>query len=323
MPMSSNTEKTELDAVESLMLALAKPYAPLDEMVHWHFQSGGKRLRARLGLSMAHALGLEATQAIGWSAACELMHNATLVHDDVQDGDLVRRGQPTVWNKFGVPQAINVGDLLFMLAFEALAHVVCDDAMRWSLSRILSRSCASVIRGQSFDLFVTQDAQLSWAHYFEIVDGKTSAFFQLPVEGVLCMREVSAKETAGLLEAFKILGRIFQIVDDIIDLFADKGRDAIGNDIKEGKLSALVVEYCASQPEQKDWLLSVLCKSREETSQEDVMQVKAAFEQAGLPGLLLKRIDGAEKEVFDLLVHTDKEIVSIVEEFLAALRQSF
>ena len=71
------------------------------------------------------------------------------------------------------------------------------------------------------------------------------------------------------------------------------------------------------------WLLSVLCKSREETSQEDVMQVKAAFEQAGLPGLLLKRIDGAEKEVFDLLVHTDKEIVSIVEEFLAALRQSF
>jgi geranylgeranyl diphosphate synthase type I len=318
--MSLNTNMAELDAVEALMLELAKPYAPLDEMVHWHLQSGGKRLRARLGLSMANAMGLETAQALGWSAACELMHNATLVHDDVQDGDLLRRGQPTVWHKFGVSQAINVGDLFFMIAFEALEHVPCADSMRWHLSQALARSCARVIRGQSFDVLVAQNPVLTWEHYWEIVDGKTSSFFQLPVEGVLRMQDAPEEETTRLLDVFKLLGRIFQIVDDIVDLFGEKGRDTIGNDIKEGKLSALVIEYCAHKPEQSDWLLSVLRKPRKDTSQEDVEQVKAAFEKAGLPGLLLTRIENAEHEIRESLQHSNANIVPLVDEFLTLIK---
>src|SRR5437773_2405363 len=67
-------------------------------------------------LLTAQALGSDPERVVGFGAACEMLHNATLVHDDLQDGDLVRRGQLTVWNRFGVPQAINLGDAMFYFA---------------------------------------------------------------------------------------------------------------------------------------------------------------------------------------------------------------
>src|SRR5690349_12844089 len=88
-----------------------------------HLETGGKRLRARLALAATAALGADSRGAIGWAAACEMLHNATLIHDDLQDGDRVRRGKPTAWVRYGQNQAINGGDLMLILPFAAIGEV--------------------------------------------------------------------------------------------------------------------------------------------------------------------------------------------------------
>ena len=92
-------------------LATGERLDRLGPIVRQHLETGGKRLRARLALAATEALGHQRADAISWAAACELLHNATLIHDDVQDGDRVRRGEPTVWVRHGIPQAINAGEI--------------------------------------------------------------------------------------------------------------------------------------------------------------------------------------------------------------------
>ena len=86
--------------------------------------------------------------SVPWAAAVELLHNATLIHDDIQDGDQVRRGQPTTWVRHGQAQAINAGDLLLMLPL-ALSQLQTSDSVRWQLSWRLADQAASIVRGQS------------------------------------------------------------------------------------------------------------------------------------------------------------------------------
>src|SRR5687767_11974938 len=111
-----------LPQVEALMRTLAG--AQVDNVtgpiVLEHLATGGKRLRARLALAAAEACGGRVEDAIGWAAACELVHNATLIHDDLQDGDVLRRGHPTTWVKHGMAQAVNAGDLMLLLPFLAV-----------------------------------------------------------------------------------------------------------------------------------------------------------------------------------------------------------
>ena len=112
-----------LDDVERLMLELCSGER-LDRLgaILWeHVNTGGKRLRARLALASCQALGGTREQAVAWAAACELLHNATLIHDDLQDGDEVRRGREALWVRHGAAQAINAGDLALMLPYRTTA----------------------------------------------------------------------------------------------------------------------------------------------------------------------------------------------------------
>ena len=111
-----------LSRVEARMTELAgdRLIDPAAAMVCEHLDTGGKRLRARLALASCQALGGTAEDAVDWAAAVELLHNASLIHDDIQDGDRTRRGRPALWTKYGAAQAINTGDLLLMLPFRAL-----------------------------------------------------------------------------------------------------------------------------------------------------------------------------------------------------------
>ena len=153
-------------------------------MVQEHLSTGGKRIRARLALSAAAAMGAPRARAVGWAAACELLHNATLIHDDIQDGDLIRRGQPTTWVRHGVPQAINAGDLLLMLPFLAVTFdAALEPAVQAGLSRGLAEHAARTVRGQSEEMDLLGGAHLDRVPYLRAVRGKTGGLFALPVEG--------------------------------------------------------------------------------------------------------------------------------------------
>jgi geranylgeranyl diphosphate synthase, type I len=248
-----------------------------------HLATGGKRLRARLCLAAMEAMGAPRSLGTGWAAACELLHNATLIHDDVQDGDRTRRGHPTVWARHGVAQAINAGDLMLMIPFLAVDRVDVEPGMRWHLGRMLAECAALVARGQATEISVEPSQSLGWAEYRTIVARKTGALFQLPVQGAALLAGRSPAMAQAIALEFQRLGVLFQLQDDVLDLYGDKGREAPGSDLCEGKVTALVIEYLQRVPTDGVWLAGLLAAPRGET---DAAQVREAIHRFYLHGAL-------------------------------------
>lgn len=244
-----------------------------------HLATGGKRMRARLCLELCAALGVDERAAIGWAAAVEMLHNATLVHDDIQDGDAVRRGQPTVWARHGVPQAINTGDLMLMLPISRLiARLPVDEATRWRMAEALSRSAEAIVRGQADDLSLREriagDPELEPVEeVLACAERKTAALFSLCAEGALLLAGRSAEDARRGAAPMVAVGIAFQLVDDIVDGYGDKGRKAPGNDVREGKVSILFAEHLVLHPAERAWLLGILAQPREDTRDHQVALV--------------------------------------------------
>jgi geranylgeranyl diphosphate synthase type I len=265
----------------------------LGELVADHLDAGGKRVRARLALAAAATLGVARERAAPWAAAVEMLHNATLVHDDLQDGDRVRRGRPTTWAVHGMPQAVNCGDLMLMLPTLLAAQVDASESVRFRLAHALARRAAATVRGQAADLSLHDAIDAGGDPvevYLRCIEGKTGELFALPVEGAALLAGIDVDTAREMAEPFLLLGMLFQLQDDVLDLFGDKGREARGADIKEGKISALVVEHLRLHPGDAPWLLSVLRAPREHTTDADVSAVIDRFDVAGAKDAVLQRI---------------------------------
>ncbi len=255
---------------------------PLGEIVLEHLRTGGKRIRARLALAAVAALGVPMDDGIGLAAACEMLHNATLIHDDLQDGDRVRRGKPATWVAHGFEQAINAGDLLLMLPSLALEHTRTSETIRWRISRTMNRLSCFTACGQSFEQSLQNRRKgVSWDEYTRAAEGKTGAFFSLPVEGAALVAGFTPHQARQLGETVAPLGLLFQIQDDVLDLYGDKGRAKRGNDIREGKLSALVATHLELHPEDERRLLEVLHTPRDQTTDEQVSTIAHLFALQG------------------------------------------
>lgn len=263
----------------------------LGPMAREHLETGGKRLRARLALAATVALGGRGDDAVGWAAACELAHNATLIHDDLQDGDETRRGQPTTWVRHGMAQAINAGDLLLMLPYVAIAEAPIDGTVRAQLSQALAEGMATVIRGQASECDLTRHGQATRSRYEAIIRGKTAALFELPVQGAALLAGHAPAAALDLCAPFRYLGMLFQMQDDVVDLYGDKGRANPGSDIREGKISALVVEHLTLHPTDAPWLMGVLRLRRQDTPDAEVLEVIRRFQKGGALAAVLRAIE--------------------------------
>lgn len=282
----SRAHEALLPAVDAVMhrLTRGEDRDPLGAICDEHLASGGKRIRARLALTAAAALGGEAEGAVPWAAACELLHNATLIHDDVQDGDRVRRGHPTVWARHGQAQAINAGDLMLMLPYAAALEVEAPAEAKLALVDALTRHASTTVRGQAIELELLREGaspDVLKQAYLRGIQGKTSALFELPVEGGALLAGKTRAEAREIASPFHTLGMLFQFQDDVLDLYGEKGREAPGSDLREGKVSSLVVEHLALAPGDRDWLVGVLRTPRDETRAEDVEQAIARFQMSG------------------------------------------
>lgn len=266
----------------------------LGRMLDYHMQTGGKRLRAMLPLAVAGALGREAKALVGFGAACELIHNATLVHDDLQDGDEVRRGQPTVWKKFGQAQAINLGDAMLYLAPMCLESVKASPGARQRVLARVFRDVLKVIDGQEREFALQQRSteDIDQEAYRVMVRGKTSGLFALPMAGAAELCEAPAEVVEALEEAAGHLGVLFQIQDDILDLYGEKGRDQEGSDLREGKISALVVAFWQrANDADRRRLMQLLRADRHASSDTEVRWAIEAFREQGALSACLAEID--------------------------------
>ncbi|MBI4705084.1 MAG: polyprenyl synthetase family protein [Deltaproteobacteria bacterium] len=260
-------------------------------MCRYHLETGGKRLRALLPLLVAEALERDPAPLVPFGAACEMLHNATLVHDDLQDGDEMRRGRASVWRRFGSAQAINLGDAMYYYAVLLVQRLDLPAEAREAATRRLLLETLRVIEGQEQELALRTVERPSLDAYFAMVEGKTSGLFALPMAGAAEICGAEPEIVGALGEAAGHLGVLFQIQDDVLDLYGDKGRGERGSDVGEGKRSALVVHALGhADEEQACWLRQVLDAPRQDTTSDDVDAVAALFERTGSLRFVLDEI---------------------------------
>ena len=295
-PHSARTTDAPEGAREALERALLRfaVGSRLDRaglMATEHLASGGKRVRGRLALASCALWGISDEEAVPWAAAVELLHNATLVHDDIQDGDEFRRGRPTVWARHGVSQAINTGDLLLMLPWLAVAEIPAPEKVRFRLSVSVADRAQRTVRGQVDEMELLGSRKLDRGSYLRASSGKTGHLLALPVEGAALLAGRSQDAARRLAAPFEALGLLFQLQDDLVDLYGEKGREAPGGDLREGKVSALVVTHLERVPADRDWLLRILDAPRLETRASDVQEASRRFSNSGAVASVLSWID--------------------------------
>ena len=263
-----------------------------------HLDNGGKRLRGILCVEAGLCQSVPLEQAIVLGAAVELLHNASLIHDDIQDGDTHRRGKPTLWKRYGLPQAINIGDYAMLLpnkAIEAIEGI--PDSMRWNLSMAFSRYSYKTIHGQVGEIEFPNEKGWSWSSYLKVIEEKTGTLFGLPVECASILAGVELEEARRIASAFVDLGVLFQLQDDVLDLYGSKGRTVRGCDLYEGKVSGLVVSHLELYPDEEGALRELLSAPREATQADEVEKWIQRFKNGGALEQTILRIKRMKSRV--------------------------
>jgi octaprenyl-diphosphate synthase len=193
--------------------------------------AGGKRIRPRLTLlSYAAAGGTQWEDVIPVAAAVELVHTASVVHDDINDHGMMRRGRPSVNSIWGRTFALLTGDFLFTKVYELMAPFK-------DLNVILARGTVALVEGETLQASAAKEGNLSREIYYRIIGLKTAALFQSGAEMGATMAGAPSEQVEALSQYAYNIGLAFQIVDDILDLIADSAQlgKTAGIDVAQGK----------------------------------------------------------------------------------------
>lgn len=220
-----------------------KPGIPLFyDPIRYFLTIPGKRIRPLLVLLAAEALGQDVQQARFAAIAVELLHNFTLVHDDIMDNDDTRRGQQTVHKRWDIPTAILAGDGLMGFAFQQLLRTTSAD--RAALAERFTEAMIVICEGQGQDKMFETEEQISETAYLEMIDRKTAVLLQLSCE----MGAMIAGASRDEVELFKTyghaLGMGFQVQDDLLDIMGETsaiGKMA-GSDLSMHKQTILTIK---------------------------------------------------------------------------------
>jgi len=223
-----------LDVIEDKRLKAAMAHYPA---------AGGKRLRPILATIVCEAVGGKAQKAIPFGSALEIVHNFTLVHDDVMDEDDTRRGIRTVHAQYGIPEAILAGDALFARAFEVVSDTDADAADVVKLTNIMAKSVRLLAEGQQMDMDFEDAKKITSDDYLKMIERKTAVLYSAAAQGGVIVGGGTEAQEEALFEYGRLIGLGFQIWDDVLDLRSDKetfGKPVL-NDIKNGKKTLIVV----------------------------------------------------------------------------------
>ncbi len=202
---------------------------------------GGKGIRAALCLLSGQASGAETGSAIPAAVACELVHNFSLLHDDVMDGDVERRHRPTAWTQFSRPAAILAGDAMLALAGEVLAEAPTPTAA-WAV-RCLMATTRRLVAGQAADLaFETRD-DVGLDECLRMAADKTGALLSCSASLGAVLLDAPAELALGLADFGAHLGLAFQLIDDLLGIWGSSAQTGkpVGSDLRARKKSLPVV----------------------------------------------------------------------------------
>ena len=256
--------------IESILTS--NTHSTLSKAMMHLIQGGGKRLRATLPWLVAKAVGDTNSAILDVGAAIETIHNFTLIHDDIMDDDPIRRGRNAVHVEYDVPTAINAGDAMLAIAFEAMAVAegIEPELLPFLVKRIgrMVRKCSE---GQQLDIEFENREVVSEEEYIEMIHGKTAAMFLTCAEVGSHLAGADEDIIQCMHDWGLALGLCFQLMDDLIDVLSDSdtlGKPS-GSDVAQGKRTLMVI-HALRQPssQAKDDLLAVLGKGDNVTAEQ-------------------------------------------------------
>jgi geranylgeranyl pyrophosphate synthase len=210
--------------------------------------SGGKRLRPAISLLTARMLDGEPERAVSLAASIEMLHTATLVHDDLIDGSLLRRGLPTLNAQWSPAATVLTGDYLFARAAELASQT---DSVR--VMNVFARTLMILVNGEINQMFVGR-GQVSREAYYRRIYAKTASLFSVAAEAAALLSHVEESVVEAMCVYGREMGMAFQIVDDILDFTSEEARlgKPVGSDLRQGLFTLPVLCYMEQQPHDRD-----------------------------------------------------------------------
>jgi geranylgeranyl diphosphate synthase, type I len=232
-------------AIEEL-LPVVHP-RPLYEASRHLVDAGGKRLRPSMLLLAGQAVGGDAETLAPAAVSIELIHNFTLIHDDIMDNADVRRGRPAVHKLWGQSGAILAGDTLYSKAFQVLSITKARTDLILEAMNILSRTCTDICEGQWLDMEFEAKERVSEAEYMEMIEKKTGVLYGASASIGALLAGASPQVVAALDEFGRLTGMGFQLQDDVIDLITPEkvSGKRQGGDLIEAKKTLILIHAFA------------------------------------------------------------------------------
>jgi geranylgeranyl diphosphate synthase type I len=301
MRMSGEVIKLKLAenarSVDAFIDSMLKPRSPevLYEASRHLIMAGGKRLRPFLTVKACELVGGDPVDAVPFAAGLEILHNFTLVHDDVMDNDSLRRGSPTVHTKYGVPVAICAGDLLFAKVYEAFTLKAPAGVSAKTIRTCVEKATEATVElceGQVLDVGFPSAETVSEEDYVRMIGGKTSALFRACAEVGATVGGGSKREVTALGRFAYASGLSFQIVDDILGVTADEKTlgKPVGSDLREGKKTIIIIHALKHAKGKKREIIDGVL-GNESASREDFEEAAGLLRELGSIEYASKKAD--------------------------------
>ncbi|MCL2167508.1 MAG: polyprenyl synthetase family protein [Lentimicrobiaceae bacterium] len=271
-------------------------YAP----VNYIMSQGGKRIRPQLVLLAAELFGAKQEDAFYPATAFEMLHNFTLIHDDIMDNAPIRRGQETIYKKWNSNIAILSGDVLASMAMQQLLKTPCDSVTLIKMSELFMQTSIQVCEGQQYDLDFEKQEVVTVDEYIEMIRLKTAVMLAGCLKIGAILAKASEKDQNVLYQFGIHLGLAFQLVDDLLDVYAEEktfGKE-IGGDIQENKKTYLYLLALQNANEIQKTKLLHYFSSNNYNKQEKFNAVKTIFDDLRCKEKTEKKVDDFLKKAY-------------------------
>lgn len=294
--------------------------AILYEPVRYVLSSGGKRVRPLFVLLSADAFGVSVENAMPAALSVEVFHNFTLVHDDIMDRSLERRGRPTVHERWDESTALLTGDLLLGETY----HLLTDPPERRlpSLVDLFHETMEKLCEGQALDKAFETRAEVAVDEYLDMIERKTGALFQTALELGPLLGGVGTEARQAMRRVGFHAGRAFQIQDDLLDLTATDGGwgKSIGEDLEEGKKTYLLIRALdTAEGDMYRWFRSIV--DRGGLPVEEIPEARRRLEQLGIIEQTREMVIAHYREALDQLMNVSSHpSVDILTDMIRSMR---
>ena len=281
--------------------------------------NGGKRLRPFMVIKSCQILGGKTSNAMPAASAVEMVHNFTLVHDDIMDNDEMRHGVPTVHKKFGMSVAILAGDVLFSKAYQIISNSKLSPSATNQITSRLAKACVEVCEGQLFDIKMAEEKRIpTQSEYIKMISKKTAALFDVSCAmGAICATN-KPQDISNLSSFGKNLGIAFQITDDLIGVMGNPKitKKPVGNDLREGKKS-LPILMAINSAKGKNKKIILKAFGNPKASKNDLSNAVEVIRSLGIEenvrNQALKYAEHAEKALAKYSGQAKKELTDLLD----------